>query len=126
MKPALTHPQHGGFRAFNQVLSSMLSRDPSARPSLDQLARHPLLRRHEARLQAQLRSLAALAMPSESPDVPRAERPSFASDAAAASAGGAHTSSSPAPTDRARGRASPASEAGSAAVTAPSPGDAAD
>lgn len=49
------------------VLSSMLQREPTARPSLDQLARHPLLRRHEARLQAQLRSLAALAMPGELP-----------------------------------------------------------
>lgn len=47
------------------ILSSLLQREPTSRPSLDQLARHPLLRRHEARLTAQLRSLAAQAMPSD-------------------------------------------------------------
>ncbi len=47
------------------LVTSMLQRDPSRRPSLDDIAQHSLCQRTESRLQAQLRSLAAIAMPSE-------------------------------------------------------------
>ena len=42
-------------------------RDPARRPTIPDIAAHPLIRAHSERLQAQLRSLSLLAMPAAAP-----------------------------------------------------------
>jgi len=55
------------------VLASMLQREPSARPSLDQLSRLPLVRLQEKKLQAELRRIADTCTASALPPAARAE-----------------------------------------------------
>ena len=87
------------------LIGSVLQREPERRPAIAQIAATPLVRRHHTKIQAQLRSLALLALPELSTPAaaappPRATATAAATAAAAAAASGAASGGMP-PADKA-------------------------
>ena len=60
---------------LRSLLGAMLQRDPAARPSCAQIASSPFVRRHHARLQAELRALSLAVLPTPTERKPTSATP---------------------------------------------------